>query len=285
MGDTPFGVRRREGTFTATGGVDLYEQRWEVGGKPRGRVIIVHGYGEHSSRYDRFASRLNGESFSVYAYDQIGHGESPGQRAYISSFARLPKDLGAYLDWLGPQFGGAPLFLMGHSFGALVLLHYVLEVRPRDVDGLVLSSGLFMIDERTAPLRQRLLGIFSVLAPHLSVHTVDPSAISREREEVRRYAEDPLNYHGSIEARTAHEMAKAIKALGLRISGLTLPFIALHGSGDRLAMCRGSRRVYTHASSKDKSLQIYEGAYHEVLNDLDREAFTADVVDWLKARC
>jgi len=284
MRETPFGVRKGRGTFTATGGVELFEQRWEVVGKPKAAVVIVHGYGEHSSRYDRLAARLNAECFSVYAYDQIGHGESPGRRAYLTSFARLPQDFGVYLNWLRPMLGGAPLFLIGHSFGALVLLHYILGASPA-VNGLVLSSGLFTMNEHTAPLMQKLLRFLSAVLPHLSVHSVDPSAISREPEEVRRYAEDPLNYHGKIEARTAHEMAKAIKTVAARFSDVTLPFIALHGSADRLALCRGTRRLYELAASEDKTLKIYEGAYHEVLNDLDREAFTADVLDWLNARC
>ena len=156
MRETPFGVRKGRGTFTATGGVELFEQRWEVVGKPKAAVVIVHGYGEHSSRYERFVARLNAECISVYAYDQFGHGESPGRRAYLSSFARLPQDFGVYLDRLRPMLDGAPLFLMGHSFGALVLLHYILGASPA-VNGLVLSSGLFTMDENTAPLTQNVI--------------------------------------------------------------------------------------------------------------------------------
>jgi len=284
MRETPFGVRKGSGTFTATGDVELYEQRWEVVGKSKAAVVIVHGYGEHSSRYEHLAARLNAECFSVYAYDQLGHGESPGRRGYLSSFARLSQDLGIYLNWLRPTLGGTPLFLMGHSFGALVLLHHILGASPA-VNGLVLSSGLFTMNEQTAPLTQKLLPFLSAVAPHLSVHSVDPAAISRDPEEVLRYAEDPLNYYVRIEARTAHEIAKAIKEAATRFSEITLPFIALHGTADQLAPCRGSRRLYELAGSEEKALKIYEGAYHEVFNDIDREAFVADVLDWLNARC
>lgn len=276
MGETPFGVQRVRGTYPTTRGTELFEQRWEVTGRPKAAVVLVHGYAEHSTRYNRFAGQLNAERFSLYAYDHIGHGESPGRRGYISSFERLPQDLAAYLEWFSPHLADSPLFLMGHSFGALILLYYVLQANP-PVNGLVLSSGLFTIDERNAPLAQKMLGFLSALLPNLTVHSIDPAAISRESAEVVRYKKDPFINHRKIQAHTAHDMAKALKAIVPRFGDLALPFIALHGTGDRLALCRGSRRLYEHAASEDKTLKLYEGAYHEILNDLEDEACSADV--------
>lgn len=283
MGDESHGEGHRTGTFETRDGVTLHEESWELGAAAQAAFVIVHGYGEHCARYAPLAARLNSEGYSVYSYDQRGHGRSPGKRAYIPSFEVLPRDLDDFMAQAGPRMGERPRFMMGHSLGGLVLILYVMGFKP-EVNGLVFSSSAFKVGDNVAPLTQRLSGILSVLVPWLPTLQLDAKGLSRDPEAVKRYEEDPLVYHGKIAARTGHEMMAAMKALPGRLGELRDPFIALHGTEDRLAEYEGSVLVHEGAASKDKTLKLYEGAYHEVFNDLDKDRFVQDVVDWINAR-
>lgn len=133
-GDTE--VREFEGSFRTGDGTELFERSWELAAGAKAAVIIFHGYGEHSGRYEQVAGRLNREGFDVHTYDQRWHGRSPGKRAYITDFSILPKDGHDFLEHLEAKLGKRPRFLMGHSMGGLILAHYAVRHQP-DVAGLV----------------------------------------------------------------------------------------------------------------------------------------------------
>ena len=277
-------AKHTTGKFSVSGEVSLFEQRWEPEGAAKAALIIVHGHGEHSTRYDHIAERLNGEGYSVYTYDQRGHGQSPGKPGYIVAFELLVDDLSLFVDRVREQIGGSPLFLFGHSMGGLVLANYVLKCQP-EVAGLVFSSSALKVADNVAPLTQKLSGVLSALTPWLPVLRVDPEAISRDSDEVQKYENDPLVYHGKILARTGAEMMNAMNHAQTHLGELRLPFIALHGTGDTIVDPSGTRVLYEKAGSTDKTLKLYDGGYHEVFHDHDREQFLRDVIDWLNARC
>ena len=280
MASTVGATTYSKGTFATDDGVELFEQSWEIE-TPKAAVVIVHGLGEHSERYTKMAARLNQEGYAVYTYDQRGHGNSPGRQGYIADFKPLPDDLDVFLGRVRSRLDGVPLFLMGHSMGGLVLASYVLKYQP-DVKGLVFSSSALK-GGNVKPLLEKVSGVLSAIAPRLPVLRVEPSAISRDPEEVRKYEEDPLVHHGKVLARTGGELMTAMNALQGRFGEIRLPFIALHGTADTLVNCEASRSFFDEAGSEDKTLKIYEGAYHEVFNDHDREQFLTDLIDWLNA--
>ena len=284
MDGTPIPLAIREERFEAAPGISLYARSWVLPhGTAKAAVAIVHGFGEHCTRYDHVAARLNAEGYDVYSHDHRGHGNSPGLMGYIPSFDALVDDFGVFLSRVRAQIGGLPLFAIGHSMGGLILASRIVRHQEK-FQGAVFSSSGLKVGADVSPVLQRVSGILAVILPKVPVHTLDPKAISRIPGEVRKYEEDPLVYHGKFLAKTGHELLRAVTAVQGRLNEIRLPFLAMHGSADRLVEVEASRMLHERAASTDKSLLVYEGAFHEVFNDLDRERFFRDMIDWLNAR-
>lgn len=270
------------GTLAMPDGVELFTRAWPVE-NARAAIAVSHGYGEHSGRYEHIAARLNAEGYSVYAYDHRAHGRSPGTMGYLPSFDRLVEDFGVFTDHVASELGHPAEFIFGHSMGGLVAALHVERRQPK-LKGLVISSGALKVAEDVAPLMQKISGVISAVLPKLPVHQVDPKGLSHDSGVVSAYETDPLVYHGKMHARTGHGLMTHIKEVIARADRITQPVLILHGTEDQIATCEGSKDLHAAVASKDKTLKLYEGAYHEVFNDDQKEQFMQDVVDWLNAR-
>ena len=273
----------REGSFKTPDGLDLFERCWQPDGDLRANLVLIHGYGEHSGRFDHVAGALNGIGVAVHAYDQRGFGRSPGKRGYIRRFDDLLDDLTAYLEHVRERTAHRPLFLMGHSMGGLVIALYV-QARQLDARGLVFSSALLAINDEVSPVLIALANVLGVLTPWLPVADLDTTTVSRDPEVVRAYDADPLNHHGKILARTGSQLNTAIKRARTNFEAITLPVYVIHGSGDRLVPAEGSQLLHDRCRSADKTCKIYEGGYHELHNDLDKASAIAGLCDWIAER-
>jgi alpha-beta hydrolase superfamily lysophospholipase len=171
---------------------------------------------------------------------------------------------------------------MGHSYGALVLAAHMIAHCP-SVAGLVFTSPLMKLSDDVSKLLQVAARVLSILTPWLPVAQVEIDGVSRDPEFLAVAGDDPLCYYGKVLARTGAEMARATKQVQRGMGSLVAPMIICHGTEDRLANPDGSRLLYERAGSRDKTMKWYEGAYHELFNDLDREQFYADMIEWLDA--
>jgi alpha-beta hydrolase superfamily lysophospholipase len=277
-------LTQADGEFAGTGGLQIYWRSWRAQAPTRAVVVISHGAGEHSGRYERVAVPLAGLGYPVYALDHRGHGRSGGRRALVDRIDNAAADLDVLIDRARGEHPQAPLFLLGHSLGGTIALRYALGHQEK-LDGLILSGPVAAIELPPAPLRLAARAL-SATVPGLGVLAVDPAVVSRDPAEVEAYRTDPLVHHGKLPVRTVAEIAAATEAFPEQVGSLTLPLLLVHGSEDRLAPVQGSRMVYERASSQDKTLEIYEGFFHEVLNEPleDRERVLADIVAWLHAR-
>jgi alpha-beta hydrolase superfamily lysophospholipase len=268
--------------FHASGGIELNGHHWPCAASPKSNVAIVHGYGHHGGSFTDVAERFNKEGVGVFALDQRGHGKSPGKRGYIVSFDHWVNDTGAFLTHIAPQTAGAPLILMGHSLGCLALGLYVIRHKP-PVRGIIFSSGLLKIPDNVPQYLQRLATILSTLTPTLPVQKVDVEATSRDPKAVQALRDDPLRYGGMMQARTGAEIAKGIAELRSRMHEIALPALIMHGTKDRLTDYQGSRELHAAIASTDKTLCIFDYAFHELYNDTDKDRWYAQVLTWLGA--
>ena len=271
-----------EYAFEGAAGVRLFARRWELEA-PQGAVVLIHGYGDHSGRYPGVAAALNAAGFSVYTYDQRGHGRSPGRRAYIGQFDLLLDDLDAFLAFHRDQLASRPWFLMGHSMGGMVLARY-LQTRAPGARGAVFSSPFLALNDDVPEVLKKIAPVLGVLLPLVPAGRVDNKGLSRDPEVVRAADEDPLAYHGYVAARTGAEFIRVIREIREAYGRITLPFLAVHGSADPIVPVAGARELYEKAASTDKTLQIFDGGFHELWNDLDKALFFQEVTDWLKQR-
>lgn len=276
-------MKHSEARFKGQKDVEIFWQSW-VPATPKAVVVIVHGLGEHSGRYAHVAQSLVDADYAVYAMDHRGHGKSGGPRTFIDSFANTVADIDTVVDIARKSNPRKPTVLLGHSMGGALSLSYAIKHADK-LKALVLSGPAVALDG-APPIIKPISKLLSIFAPQLGMFAVEPGLVSRDAAVVADYAADPLNAHGKVPARTLAEIVKFVELLPGLLPALKLPLLIQHGRDDKLAGVAGSEMVVGRVSSKDKTLKIYEGLYHEIYNELpaDRAAVLKDLRDWIDAR-
>ncbi len=273
-------MKRTEGKFVGAKGLNLYYQCWLPEERPKAVLLIAHGLAEHSGRYTGVADYFTSRGYAVCALDHRGHGKSEGTRIYVDRFDDYISDLRTFFELVRKEHPGDCFFLIGHSMGGTIAVAYAIKYQ-HDLAGLILSGASLAPVVATPPLLLIIAGVTSALFPRKGLAALDASAISRDKAVVEAYENDPLVYRGKIPAHTATELARMWRELPQKMPEIKLTLLILHGSADRLAPSLGSRLLYERASSADKTLKTYEGLYHEVFNEPERQQVMADVEQWL----
>ena len=274
-------IAHEEGRLEGVGGLEIFWQSWTPT-PVRAVIVLAHGASEHSGRYGWTAEQLGERGYATFALDHRGHGRSEGARAYIDRIDHAVRDLDQLVDRAAAAHPGVPLFLLGHSVGGCISIAYA-ERHQDKLDGLLLSAPLAALE--AASLAERVAGhVLSRVAPKLGVIPIDSTAVSRDPAVVHDYDSDPLNHRGKLPARTVHELAGTVASFPEDVTRLRLPLLLMHGTDDRLVPIAGSEMVDAQAGSEDKTFIRYEGLYHEILNEPERERVVADIADWLDER-
>ena len=269
--------------FHSRDGLELYENRWLPEGDPAAVVVLVHGFMEHSGRYAEVAGALNRQGYAVYAPDLRGHGKSPGDRVFIHSFDQYVDDLETFLERVRARHAGRPFFLFGHSMGGSIVALLAITRRP-DVRGVVLSAPAVQVGRQVFPILRRLAAMLSTVFPRMRLVRMGCNWLSRDPEVVADFRSDPLVFQDRFPVRTGAEILHAAQSIQDRMEALRHPLLLLHGTHDRVTDPEGSRRLYAGAGSTDKTLKLYEGLYHDLLHEPERQQVTADLLEWLAAR-
>lgn len=272
-----------EGTFKSVRDMNVYYQAWLPDGEVKAVLFIVHGLGEHSGRYMNVVNHFVPLGYAVYGLDHIGHGKSDGGREVIDRFEDFTKPLRTYYGMIKDWQPGKPIFILGHSLGGLIACYHLLD-RQSDFKGAIISAPSIIIGESVTPLTIFMAKILSAIAPKAGVMALDASTVSRDPQVVKAYAEDPLVFHGRTPARLGAEMLKALIRVNAELDKISLPFITIQGSQDKLVDPAGAKLLYEKARSQDKAIKIYDGLYHEVFNEPERAVVLKDVETWLKSR-
>ncbi|XP_077622989.1 monoglyceride lipase isoform X2 [Crocuta crocuta] len=240
----------------------LFCRYWKPVGTPKALIFVSHGAGEHCGRYDELAQMLVGLELLVFAHDHVGHGQSEGERMVVSDFHVFVRDVLQHVDLMQKDHPGLPVFLLGHSMGGAIAILTAAE-RPALFSGMVLISPLVLASPESATTfkdRPKSLAematrlgfssiptsfwvfaakVLNLVLPNLSLGPIDSNVLSRNKTEVDIYNADPL-----------------ICRAGLK------------GSADRLCDSKGAYLLMESSKSQDKTLKIYEGAYHVLHKEL-----------------
>ena len=273
-------LQPQEWELAGQGGVRLFARSWLPEGSARDVVVIAHGYAEHGGRYGNVVGRLVPLGYAVHAIDHRGHGRSGGRRALIDRMARVWADLDAFVDAVRGRHGGAKIKLLGHSMGGSIAFGYALR-HPEKLTGLILSGPA--MGGLVPPLQRLILGALAALAPGLGTLELPAETISRDPEVVAAYLRDPLVTLGKVPARTAAELVAAASSYPRRAHEMRLPILIQHGGQDIPVPPADNAALYAAIGSSDKTIRIYDGLYHEIYNEPEREAVLDDLVAWLAA--
>ncbi|MEM5774234.1 MAG: lysophospholipase [Anaerolineaceae bacterium] len=274
----------REGHFESCEGETLFEQWWLPDAGMQAMIVIVHGIAEHSGRYAHVGEYFCQHGFGVGSFDLCGHGRSNGKKAYIKSFSNLLDDLAVFIQRAKEQAPGKPIFLLGHSLGSGIVARYMIDYDLGGVHGAVLSGPLVVIGSSIPPALIKAARVLGAITPKLPVLKLDNTTVSRDPAVRENYDTDPLNYRGKLRARTGDQINQALQYIQANMEKISLPMLIVVGSQDKLVDPAGAHMLYEKASSKDKTLKVYEGLYHEVLNEPEKEQVMDDILAWISAR-
>lgn len=263
-------------------GLAIYHQSWLPDGEPRAVVLLLHGLGEHSGRYRHVAAALAGAGYAVHALDHRGHGQSGGKPVFVKSYGELTDDIAAFRTRIEAQHPGVPLVVLGHSMGGNLAVGHVLD-HQQGVAGLALSGPALKVGDDLTPGKIKVFSLVAKVAPGLRPQGLDASAISRDPAVVQAYRDDPLVYTGKVTAGLGAALIGAMGGFPARYAELRLPILLLHGADDRLAAVEGSRQLERLAVNADVTAHYYDGLYHEVFNEPERDQVIGDLLAWLSS--
>lgn len=275
-------MKHTEGTFKSVRDLKIYHQAWLPDGEVKAVLFIVHGVGEYCGRYTNVVNHFVPLGFAVYGLDHIGHGKSGGEREMIVKFEDFTEPLITYRKMVEDLHPGKPVFIYGHSMGALITSFHLLD-HQADFTGAVISAPPVTVPANVSPLTVTMGKILSVIAPKMGLIGLDVTNLSHDKAVVETYINDPLVFHGKMPARLSAEMLRAMMRVTAEAGKITLPLFILQGGGDHIVDPSGAKMLYEKASSADKMLKVYEGLYHEVHNEPERELMFKDLEGWLNA--
>jgi alpha-beta hydrolase superfamily lysophospholipase len=201
----------------------------------------------------------------------------------VQSFDAYVDDVERLVAQVREASPATPVFLLGHSMGGTIVTLLAIDRRP-PLDGLILSAPLLRMPDHLFPILRGFALFASRLVPRLRITSLGAKYVSRDPQVVADFEADRLVFHGRFPVRTGAEILRALGRIRRRMEAVELPLLLLHGSGDMVTDPEGSRQFHARARSQDKTLRIYEGLYHDLFHEPEREKVLDDVLHWIAAR-
>ncbi len=273
---------RDEGFFSSKDGTRLFWRSQVPDGQPAALVAVVHGYGDHSGRYQRVMSDLVARNFATIAFDYRGHGKADGARADVGHWSDYLDDLDAFFRKAKDLAAGKPIFLLAHSNGALIVTHWVAQ-KPEGVAGVILSSPFYALAFTPPPLKVLGARLIKRLMPGLSIgNELKAEQLSRDVAWQQETVADPLYLHNTTPRWFFETQAAQARLTGLG-AAITLPVLYLAGGADPVASTPTARGFFDTVASTDKTWKAYPDFRHEILCEVGREEVIADIAQWISA--
>lgn len=247
----------------------------------KANIVLIHGVGEHSGRYIETAQNLFEQGFNVYTGDLIGHGLSDGERVYIKSVNDYMDNVNFFINRVK---NNKPIFLLGHSMGGFIVLYYMHINKGKGLKGAVVSSPYIKDKMSVSPVKYFLGKTAAALVPKLRIESgIKGEMVCRDKDIIGKYNSDSLNC-GTVTARWFVELEKARQKLVQEQAGYDTPCLILQAGGDIVVDAVAVKQFYEGIGSKDKEFVLYDGFYHEILNDPERDRVISKIFSWLNER-
>ena len=262
--------------------ITFYIQGWEPEGTPKALVCLMHGGGEHTGRYEHVGQALNEAGYALFGFDLRGHGKTGGARGHNPSLEEALLDIQRFIGFQRQNFPEIPIFLYGHSLGAMLALAYAIQ-HPDELQG-VITTGAFLRsplwDQKAKVALAKTLGS---LLPALTLpNGLDPSTLSRDPAVIERYVNDPL-VHNRVSLGLAMSSLNGIDLCFAHAREFTCPLLMMHGTADKLVYASGSEEFAKLAgeTNKDVTLKLWDGLYHEIHNEPEQADVFIFMIEWL----
>ncbi|EIC29940.1 MULTISPECIES: alpha/beta hydrolase [Methylomicrobium] len=252
---------------------------------PKASIVFLHGVGEHIGRYEPALQAFAARGYHCYGFDQRGFGRSEGKRGHVHVFQDYVDDVAEFIARIVDEAAARPLFLFGHSMGSIVMLNYVLQY-PQIIRGVLVFSCPLHLAGRLADYGAALAKKCSKYAPQFTVPTlIDLDELTDNPRVIDDFEHDPCRL-STVTFGWLNQFTLAREHIGRHAGRIVSPALICHGGSDRIAALSGAKALYERLGSKDKSLIVYPGFKHELLNH--RPAESAQVLKetaaWLDKR-
>jgi len=260
-------------------GLELFMQYWAPEDKARGVICLVHGIGEHSSRYGYVAEKLVANKYAMLAFDLRGCGKSRGKHGHIPSFDALLKDIDLLIETAARLFPNLPVVLYGHSLGGSLALYYDI-VRKHNLHGLISTSPwLKLVDEMPGMVVGLIRFMYWIIPGLIIPSGIDPKKISRDESEVEKYRSDPL-IHDKTSFRVFIQFTDAARYIMKNSRRLSLPVLLMHGSDDLITDPMASQELF-NGNKETIDFKLWDGLHHETHNEPEKDEVIAFLIQWL----
>lgn len=272
-------MQHYEKKLTASDGIILYSQGWFPDEEPKAVVLLIHGLGEYSGRYEHVATHFARNQYAFTTFDLRGHGISTGKRGHSPSFKALMDDINLVLGDVEERFPGSQFYLYGHSLGALIALNFSLR-RKNALSGLICTGPGLRSELLEQRLKVTLSKVVGLVFPGLSITTgLNPANLSRNSEVVENYIQDPL-IHDRTTLGFAKDNIHSIDYVFDQADRLDKPLLLMHGTDDRICYPQGSIDL-AELVPGECHLKLWDGLYHEIHNEPERDQILNYMLDWL----
>lgn len=275
-------MKSYEASWESRDRINLALHGWEPEDRPKAAIALVHGLGDHTGRYEQVARVMTDAGYTLVGFDLRGHGQSGGIRGHFPSLGAVMTDIDQFLGILAQRYPEQPRFLYGHSMGGLLVLTYALMYQPEVKGVIATSTGLRspIHEQRVKAMAARLAG--SLLPTVLIPSGLETAHISQDPSVVQAYRADPLT-HDRVSLGLGKAGLHATDYVWSHAEEFSLPLLIMHGSADRVTYASGSKGFARLASknNRDVTWKLWNGLYHELHHEPQREAVLQVIVDWL----
>lgn len=271
-------------TLSSSDGTQLAAQRWSPLGDPRAALLVIHGYADHGERYRELGLTLADRGIDTVAVDLRGHGRSSGQRGYIDKFSQYHDDVEAAFGGMTMAHRGRGIarFVLGHSNGGLIALDWVADKKP-DISGLIVTNPFLDLAMKVPGLKLAAGHLAARLAPRIALPSgIPPEGISHEAAIVEAYRRDPLVFTTATAGYFKHSREAQARVRALK--SIDVPLLYCHSDSDPIASPVANAELAATIASRDKTVIVRLGEFHEILNETNRAELMERIGDWILSR-
>lgn len=269
--------------WSSKDGIQFYGKSWEPeNGQIKAVINLVHGMGEHIDRYEHVADFFTSNGYAIIGFDHRGHGKSGGNRGHIPSYDAILDDVDTLLKQSAVRYPGKTMFLYAHSMGAGVVANFLIRRQPMNiVKAVLLSAPYFRLSFPQPAVKLWLGRMTQNLLPTLTLPTgLNADHISRDKKEVSKYKNDSL-VHDKVSAMMGISLVDAGEYAIENADKIKIPVLALHGTADQLTSCDATK-LFAQKAGNIVELKLYEGLYHEIHNEPEKQQVLNDALHWFE---
>ena len=277
-------MENKEKFIRAVDGNKLYVRTCEPDGISTAHLFLIHGFSEHSGRYEDWVKRFVANNIKVSTMDLRGHGHSGGRRGHTPTYNHLLDDIETLIKHEGLE-NDVPRFLYGQSLGGSLVLNYGIR-RSAKIRGIISSSPWLRLSTEPRAFALLIARGLKIVAPDIIRNSkLDFNYLSHDKNIIEQYEDDPL-IHRQITPSLFFNARKAGERAIREITQINIPILLMHGTGDKITSFKASEELVKNAREAGVDIRFlsWDGLYHELHHEIEKDQVFDSIIDWMNEK-